>query len=485
MAEHDSADDDTTKGVPIDEARRDVAALNEHGVRPGTMLDGKYRLKKLIGKGGMGSVWLADHLNLGSEVAVKVLKPSVAYNENSRSRFIREAKAAALLRSSHVVQILDQGTHDQTVYIVMERLEGESLSERLQRDRRLPTDDVYRIINHIVRAVSRAHDAGIVHRDLKPGNVFLVYNEDEITAKVLDFGIAKTSLLTLDTTDSPQTKTGALLGTPYYVSPEQAQGSDAVDHRSDLWAIGVIAFECLCGRRPFTADSLVNLLFQICNGKAPVPSTLVSLPAGFDAWFAKAVAHDPDARYQSAKELIAALKPVLAPLTSTANTTGAVPVLEARPPLDSAAQSLAGAAPATLDALAATQSPTRTRLRSVGLLGGLVLAGAIGAVVVAVATTGEDVAPSRSKANTAESVSEPDATESPIAAPTAVSAAPSAIAVDSAGLADSASAAEAVTALPSASAPTPPRAGSVPTTVWPPRRSPRPKTTRDDNPLGI
>ena len=151
MAEHDSADDDTTKGVPIDEARRDVAALNEHGVRPGTMLDGKYRLKKLIGKGGMGSVWLADHLNLGSEVAVKVLKPSVAYNENSRSRFIREAKAAALLRSSHVVQILDQGTHDQTVYIVMERLEGESLSERLQRDRRLPTDDVYRIINPIVR----------------------------------------------------------------------------------------------------------------------------------------------------------------------------------------------------------------------------------------------------------------------------------------------------------------------------------------------
>ena len=285
---------------------------DELGVSAGQVIAGKYRVEKLLGKGGMGSVWLCQDQALMSRVALKVIKPEVAKNANSVARFMREAKAAAMLRSPHVVQVLEHGQEGAIAYIAMELLEGESLHRRLKRQGKVSAPETARVLTHVGRAMQKAHDAGIVHRDLKPDNVFLVQNDDEIVAKVLDFGIAKSSVYALNQTgESPQTQTGALLGTPYYMSPEQATGQKDVDHRSDLWAISVIAFECLLGRRPYQSDSLGDLVLQICTRTQPVPSSFGSVPLGFDQWFERAQSRDPDGRFQSAKELTTALREVL------------------------------------------------------------------------------------------------------------------------------------------------------------------------------
>ena len=284
---------------------------DELGVKAGQVIDGKYRVLKLLGRGGMGSVWLCDHLSLLARVAVKVIKPAIAQNRNSLARFMREAKAAAMLRSPHVVQILDHGKADDIAYIAMELLEGQSLLQRLKRGGPLSPTMTSTVLTHVGRAIGKAHETGIIHRDLKPDNIFIIPNDDEILAKVLDFGIAKTGLFELNQTESPQTQTGALLGTPYYMSPEQATGQKDIDHRSDLWSIGVIAFECLTGKRPYRSDSLGELVLQICARPLPTPSALASVPTGFDAWFNKAQQRKPEDRFQTAKEMTRALRDVL------------------------------------------------------------------------------------------------------------------------------------------------------------------------------
>ena len=274
------------------------------------VLVGRYRLDERLGAGGMGSIWRAHHLVLAAPVAVKLIDREYVPDEETLGRFMREAQSAATLRSPHVVQILDYGVDDKLPFIVMELLDGENLAQRLRRLGRLASADTARIITHIGRAMARAHEANIVHRDLKPENVFLIRNEDEEIAKVLDFGVAKVSVGALGE-DGTRTRTGSILGTPYYMSPEQAQGNKTVDHRSDLWSLGVIAFECLTGKRPFYSDGLGDLVLQICIRDIPVPSEVSSVPVGFDAWFARAVARDPEARFQSARELTDALREVL------------------------------------------------------------------------------------------------------------------------------------------------------------------------------
>ncbi|MEI9941581.1 MAG: serine/threonine-protein kinase [Pseudomonadota bacterium] len=274
------------------------------------VLVGRYRLDERLGAGGMGSIWRAHHLVLAAPVAVKLIDREAVPDEETLGRFMREAQSAATLRSPHVVQILDYGVDDKLPFIVMELLDGENLAQRLRRLGRLASADTARIVTHIGRAMARAHEANIVHRDLKPENVFLIRNEDEEIAKVLDFGVAKVSVGALGE-DGTRTRTGSILGTPYYMSPEQAQGNKTVDHRSDLWSLGVIAFECLTGRRPFYSDGLGDLVLQICIRDIPVPSELSSVPMGFDAWFARAVNRDPEARFQSARELTDALREVL------------------------------------------------------------------------------------------------------------------------------------------------------------------------------
>ena len=274
------------------------------------VLVGRYRLDERLGAGGMGSIWRAYHLVLAAPVAVKLIDREAVPDEETLGRFMREAQSAATLRSPHVVQILDYGVDDKLPFIVMELLDGENLAQRLRRLGRLGSADTARIVTHIGRAMARAHEASIVHRDLKPENVFLIRNEDEEIAKVLDFGVAKVSVAALGE-DGARTRTGSILGTPYYMSPEQAQGNKTVDHRSDLWSLGVIAFECLTGKRPFYSDGLGDLVLQICIRDIPVPSEFGSVPVGFDAWFARAVDRDPEARFQSARELTDALREVL------------------------------------------------------------------------------------------------------------------------------------------------------------------------------
>ena len=276
-----------------------------------SIIAGKYRLLRKLGQGAMGDVWQAEHLSLKSQIAIKFIQVDTALHADALTRFLREAQAAASLRSPHVVQILDHGVDDGVPYIAMELLEGESLAARLARVGRLEPREVSQILIHVGRAMARAHEAGIVHRDLKPDNIFLVRNDDEEIAKVLDFGIAKAS--DVDGLNAPvaaATRTGAVMGTPYYMSPEQTEGAKGVDVRADIWSLGVIAFECLLGRRPFDAETLGGLLLAICTKPMPTPSELGSVPAGFDAWFAHACARDLSQRFASAKEATQELRRV-------------------------------------------------------------------------------------------------------------------------------------------------------------------------------
>jgi eukaryotic-like serine/threonine-protein kinase len=273
------------------------------------VLADRYRLIRQLGRGGMGSVWAAEHLSLRSEVAIKLIDPSIAESPDALARFMREAQASAALRSPHVVQVLDYGVHNGVPFIAMELLQGESLGGRLERCKRLSPEETSRIIGQVARAIGRAHEAGIVHRDLKPDNIFLVLNDDEEVAKVLDFGIAK------GRHGSPgemlgATRTGAMLGTPYYMSPEQTEGSKSVDHRTDLWSIGVIAFECITGLRPFDGETLGGIIMAICGRPIVLPSSVAAVPAGFDEWFLRSTARNPAERFSSAKEQAVALKHV-------------------------------------------------------------------------------------------------------------------------------------------------------------------------------
>ncbi len=260
---------------------------------------GRFRLNRMLGRGGMGSVWHATHLGLDIPCAVKFIEGEFATIPEAAVRFEREAKAAAQLRSPHVVQILDHGVSEGRPYIAMELLDGEDLGKRLQARGKLAPPEINVIIAQVCRALTKAHSLGIVHRDLKPDNIFLVRDDDREIAKVLDFGIAKSGN-SMET--GSNTRTGAMLGTPYYMSPEQAQGIKSVDYRSDLWSLAVIAFQCVTGRLPFESEALGDLLVKIIVAPIPVPSQFGHVPAAFDAWWARAASRDPNQRFQSAKE---------------------------------------------------------------------------------------------------------------------------------------------------------------------------------------
>lgn len=277
---------------------------------PGVELDGRYRLAEKIGEGGMGAVWRAEHLMLGTPVAVKLLSTHAEQDEASRARFLREAKASATVRGHNVVQLLDFGVDDTTPYLVMELLEGETLQARLKRLGGLEAVYTGWMLDQIAYAVGKAHRLGIWHRDLKPANVFLEREGRLETPKILDFGLAK--LVEREgVTGITTTSNGMLIGTPFYMSPEQIRGGKKVDHRSDLWSMSVIAYECITGRRPFQSASLGDLVMAICQDPITPPSSHGPVPAGFDEWFARAAARDKDERFQTAKDWADALCRVL------------------------------------------------------------------------------------------------------------------------------------------------------------------------------
>ncbi len=269
---------------------------------PGTLIDGKLRLERKLGDGGMGSVWLAEHLKVERKVALKLLSPRLVHDAAARESFLREARAIARLRSGYVPQILDFGaTADGTPFIAMERLNGRDLHERIARGGALEFTDVVTLVSHIAAALGEAHSLGIVHRDVKPENVFLVPDDDGgFVAKLIDFGIA--AWLGTDEASS------RLAGTPSYMSPERLLGSAAADARSDLWSLAVVAYEALTARLPFEGTTHAAVAAAIAMATFPPPSRLSRVPAGVDAWFAQALAREPRTRFQSARQLSRALR---------------------------------------------------------------------------------------------------------------------------------------------------------------------------------
>ncbi|XYI00434.1 protein kinase domain-containing protein [Sorangium sp. So ce1128] len=270
----------------------------------GSVLIGKYRLERPLSRGGMGSVWVARHLQLGTPVAVKFMDPAYAESPAFRTRFEREARAAAQLRTPHVVQVHDFGFHESVPYLVMELLQGEDLNARLQRRGRLPLVEAHRILAQTGKALRSAHDAGLVHRDLKPANLFLarVDGEDEDMVKLLDFGIAKetTSKLVADAST-----TGEVMGSPHYMSPEQLRADRDLDARSDLWALGVILFRMVTGYLPFPGDVLAQVMTRILVDPIPFATQLApDLPPAIDAFFHRALARDRAHRFQTVREMV-------------------------------------------------------------------------------------------------------------------------------------------------------------------------------------
>ena len=272
----------------------------------GQLVTPSLQLVRQLGAGGMGTVWVARHLGLNSDVVVKFITGAHAKNAEVVSRFQREAAAAAEVRSPHVVQMIDHGLAQNGLpYIAMELLEGEDLAARVQRQRLMPASEVAGVVSSVAKALSRAHERRIVHRDIKPENIFLCETgEDEAFVKVLDFGIAKVT----GVEQLGGTATGAMIGTPYYMSPEQILGSKEIDHRTDLWSLGVVAFFAMTGARPFDADTLGGLSIAICHGPIPRPSQQnPRLTPAIDAWFATACARTPAERFQSARAMGEAL----------------------------------------------------------------------------------------------------------------------------------------------------------------------------------
>ncbi|WP_437629536.1 protein kinase domain-containing protein [Sorangium sp. So ce854] len=278
-------------------------------MNPGQQVTSTLRLSRQLGKGAMGSVWVADHLTLGTQVAVKFMSPAYAEQGGFVERFRREAMAAAQIKSPHVAQVFDHGvTHDGAPFIVMELLEGEDLKRRIQRLGVLSPVEVATIVAQTARALGRAHQLGIVHRDIKPDNIFLLDVEGELFVKVLDFGVAK-RVHGAPQGDLGMTSTGHVLGTPLYMSPEQILSAKNVDFHADLWGLAVVAYHALTGHLPFTGETLGALSVALHAGIFTPPSAVrPELSPAIDAWMRKALALDPAARFGSARQMAEALE---------------------------------------------------------------------------------------------------------------------------------------------------------------------------------
>ncbi|MFZ6184203.1 serine/threonine-protein kinase [Nannocystis pusilla] len=378
------------------------------GHEAGTIVAGRYRLGRVLAQGGMGSIWVARHLQLDVDVALKFMAPELADSTELRARFEREAKAAALLKSPHAVQVHDYGIEDGAPYIVMELLEGEDLASRLARERRLSLAATRRIVEDVGKALRRAHEIGLIHRDMKPANIFLARQAGDEVVKILDFGIAKSTGV-IDG-DQP-THADAVLGSPRYMSPEQVRSSTQVDHRTDLWSLGVIAFRCLTGKLPFRDGEIGDVFVSICTAPIPRASEVApDLGHEVDRFFARALARPLEERFQSATELVEAFAALPGAGESAALLAAGERAPSRRPGADgshSAAEFLP-TLPATGTLAEGPAGGSGSRLRvALFVVGGLSVIGLVAALVW----------------GGSPPVAEPPAAE-PIAAPTNVAPAP-------------------------------------------------------------
>jgi eukaryotic-like serine/threonine-protein kinase len=279
----------------------------------GQIIGERYQLEEWLESGAMGNVWRAQQVRLRSRAAIKFLDPSLIEVPEMLERFLQEARSAAAVQSAHVIQIFDYGSEGGLPYIAMEFLNGENLEARLARRGVLSPGELDKIFSEVARGLGQAHAMGVIHRDVKPGNIFLVREGRHEVTKLIDFGIAKVKADALRVSQVVGTQVGAFLGTPQYMSPEQMRGRSTVDYRTDLWALAIIACECLVGRYPFSATTIGDLTVQICMEKPLAPSTLGDVPAGFDEWFFKGTHKEPRKRFESAGEMADALTRVLVP----------------------------------------------------------------------------------------------------------------------------------------------------------------------------
>jgi hypothetical protein len=297
----------------------------------GEIIANRFRLVRELGRGSMGTVWLAHHLTLEVPCTVKFIVSAGTNDPNYRARFHTEARTVAQLQSPNVVRVLDHSLRDDVApYIAMEFLDGEDLWSRLLRVGRLNARATYDVVSQVARGLSKAHGAGITHRDLKPENIFLAREGDDEVVKILDFGIAKCQA------HSPLDEVEGLVGTPEYMSPELARGAADADYRSDLWALSAIAYQCLTGQVPFAGESTAEILAQITVGAVPVPSEFAPhVSSDFDRWWARATSRAIDERFQSALQLADALGETLG-LTEArrAESTPPRPPATSLPPIE-------------------------------------------------------------------------------------------------------------------------------------------------------
>ena len=279
---------------------------------PGLVLDGRYQLERNLAQGGMGEVWSGTHVATLRQVAIKrmLLPYDSARHDQARARFLLEARAACAVEHPNVVQVIDFiEQRDEPPMMVMELLQGETLAARLEREHSLPLEAAAEVLLPVASAVGAAHNRGIIHRDLKPSNIFLCRDElGSARVKVLDFGIAK---WLAPTGEAPalHTQTGSTMGTPSYMAPEQAVGETAVDHRADLWSLGVILYECLSGSRPIEGENAAQLLVRLLSTAiVPIDCLVPGLPPDVTALVTRMLRRSPERRPEDLREVARVLE---------------------------------------------------------------------------------------------------------------------------------------------------------------------------------
>jgi serine/threonine-protein kinase len=409
-------------------------------VEIGQLLDNKYRIVRLLGEGGMGAVYEGENVRIHHRVAIKVLHPNIAADSGARERFEREAQAAGRIGSEHIVEVFDLGELPSGArYMVMEFLAGEPLSARVASQGRIPPAFLAPLMLQLLDGLGAAHQAGIIHRDLKPENVFLQRAKSgHDFVKIVDFGVSKFSALSGGSAMS-MTRTGAVVGTPYYMSPEQVKGQKNIDHRSDLYSAGIVLFECVTGQLPFQAETFNELIFKIALEPPLDPE--VAVP-GLDPEFArivrKSTAREANDRYQTATEFAQAiadwmqLRNIMDPaMQRGASMLGGMPqgLSNSTPlPMHNTGPNLAitpnPPSPAlqktTASGSVVTPSPSSTTKRSGGAIAALA---AIGAITVIAAGVGVMRARGGTTPQASVAPAAPPPPEAPPAMPTAVTAA--------------------------------------------------------------
>jgi len=296
-------------------------ALSSEESFEGQVVSGKYKVDRLVGSGGMGTVWLGQHIGLGNRVAIKFIRPQFAARDDARRRFEIEARAAASVDSKHAVKVYDYGVTEAGLpYIVMEYLEGESLSEALIRRGPFPDEEAAKVIRQAARALTKAHAASIVHRDLKPDNIFLATNVESndsdglpYVVKLVDFGIAK--MLDVEREGAKglkgPTQDGSVIGTPNFMSPEQLTVGGTPNPLTDIWSLGACAYAAFTARIPFEGEVLGDIVLKVCVEPLPAPSKWnPDVPEGLDAWFHRACHRETAKRFQSVEEMSESLAKV-------------------------------------------------------------------------------------------------------------------------------------------------------------------------------